>query len=479
MGGKQWTKQEELVFWKEVVPRSPKRVGKDRQRHEMHWRDCATWMQRRMAREFREPRRTYTELCLFEHYFQNAEKQKFSPHAELLVRRYLRQKAQDGASDVQGNVHGNGETNEAGDSDFNRDMEQAPQPPETLGSARSQIPVTPVRPRNLGTKRTKDSDHQVASPSSMSPFVPGYNNNNNNNSDGFAGIGSQASTPSYTGYTGHLHQPRSDREPLGPSGMSTAPTMPMAPMDEVELPSLAGLHAVSPFGNDSPVTPGQYSEVNSSPPIQMPQPMRHQSAIERQAASAGMSVQDLLNSSPAKQHPLPQAYQGPVNNGYGFQSGYNYHPNYVQGLDQRYGNGYSQNYTSNYGSPYGQGYNNGVQNYNQGYDSSPQGLNNGVQNYNQGFDSSPQESSNGAQNYNQGYDSSPQFPQGRNQDEPYATRALSSNATRSAHESEVHSDERHGHSSDNNYQNSGSPTEDYQQLPIFNGRGPQKSMNRV
>ncbi|KAJ4419671.1 hypothetical protein N0V85_000917 [Neurospora sp. IMI 360204] len=464
MGGKQWARQEELVFWKEVVPRSPKRVGADRQRREMSWKDCAAWMQHRMAKEFKEPRRAYTELCLY--------------------------KAGNGQGNGESNGEGNGQGNGQGDSDGN-DIDEEPQTPEPLGNAGPHIPMTPVRPRSLTTQRAKNTDHQEASPSSMSPFVPGYNN-----SDGYASLGSQASTPSYTRYAGHLHHPKPNRMPLGPSGMSTAPTMPMAPMDEEELPSLAGLHTASPYGHDSPDIPGQYSEVNSSPPMQMPQAMRHHSAIERQAASAGMSVQDLLNSSPAKQRPLPQAYQGSVNNGYGFQSGYNYHPSYVQGLG--YSNGYPQNYTSSYGSAYGQGYNNGVQSYNQGYDSSPQGHNNGVQSYNQGYDSSPQGHNNGVQSYNQGYDSSPQghnngvqsynqgydssptgLPRNRTDDESFATRTLSSNATRSAHEGETYNNEYHGSSNDNSYQNSSIPNGDGEQSTVYSSRGPQKSMNRA
>ena len=423
-----------------------------------------------------------------------------------------RDSASNSPANGQGNSEANSEANNSGVRDFNRDMAEAPQPSGTFANAGPQNPITPVRPRSLVNRRTKDSDHKVASPSSMSPFVPSYNNN----SDDFAGMGSsQASSPSYTGYAGQLRHLKPVRRPLGPSGMSTAPTVPMAPMDEEELPSLPGFQTASTYGNDSPVVPGQYAEVNSSPPIQMPQPLRQQSAIERQAASFGMSVQELLNSSPAKQHPLPQAYQGSADDDYGFQGGYNYPQNYVQGLGQGYGNGYSQNYASNYDSPYGQGYNSGFQDYNQGYSSSPHGFNNAVQNYSQGFDSSPQAPNNGTQNYNQDFDSSPQGPsngtqnynqgfdsstqghntgvqnyhqgydsrpklaQGRNQDDSYATMGLSSNTTRSAQESEVHSDEHHSLGSDNNYQNSGSPTEDYKQLSAYNRPGPQKSMTRV
>lgn len=422
--------------------------------------------------------------------------------------------ARDELSDSQANGQDNSDPNEAGGNDFNRSMNEATQPSETAGNARPQIPITPVRPRGLATKSTKDSDHKLASPSSMSPFVPGYSNIK---SDGVAGIGSsQASSPSYPGYAGHLHHPKPDRKPLGPSAMSTAPTIPMAPMDEEELPALPALRIDSSYGNDNHGVPGQYAEVNSSPPIQMPQPVRQQSAIERQAASVGMSVQDLLNSSPAKQHPLPQAYQGSVDNDYGFQNGfqnnYNYQPSYMHGLDHGYGNSYSHNYTPNYGPAYGQGYNNGFQSYNQGYDSSPQGPSTGMQSYNQGFDSSPQGPNNGTQNfnqsydssphvpsngaqnynqsyntssqgqntgvqnYNQGYNSSPQLPQVRNGHEQYPARASSSNATRSARESEAHNNEHHGLSSDNNYHNSGSLTEEYGQLPAYNGPGPEKSM---
>lgn len=346
----------------------------------------------------------------------------------------------------------NGQVNAQGVSNCSDDGE--PQAPEPLGNAGPHGPMTPIRPRSLATERAPNTDRQMDTPSSMVPFAPGYND-----SDVYGSIGSQASSPNFTQYASDLHHPK-PKMPLGRTKMSTAPTMPMAPMapmDEEELSSLAGLPADSPFGNDSPVNPGQHSEINSSPPIHMPQAMRPQSAIERQAASAGMSVQDLLNSSPVKQQPLPQAYQGPVDNGYGFQSGYNYHPNYAQNLGQGYSNGYSQGYTANYAPSYDQGYNNAYQSNEQVYYSSPlpQGRagNDGYSNYYEGYDSSPgpRGPNNGAQNYNQGYDSSPNGPQNRVGNESAAIQAPSSNATRSSHEAEPYNNEYRGYNNANGY----------------------------
>nr|CAC18284.1 hypothetical protein [Neurospora crassa] len=461
MGGKQWAKEEELVFWKFVVPKSPKRVGGDRQNREMSWKDCAAWMQRRMAKVYKEPRRIYTELCLCESSFRCLKPLQRA----------------DGVRHGQGNGEANDQGNGPGDSDNNGINEES-HIPQPLGNAGPPIPMTPARPRSLATQRAKNTDHQEDSPSSMSPFAPGYNN-----SDGYASIGNQASTPSYTGsrgYADHLGHPKPSRMSLDPSGSLAAPTMPMAPMDEEELPSLAGLRTASPYSHDSPVTPGQYSEVNSSPPMQMPQAMRHHSVIERQAASAGMSVQDLLNSSPAKQHPLPQAYQGSSHDGYSIQSGYNYYPGCVQDLAQGYDNSYSPNYTSNYGQPYVQGYNDDVHSYNQGYDSSPQGHNNGIQGYNQGYDSSPQGHNNGIQGYNQGYESSLSgHPPNRIDDASFPTRAVSSNATRSAHEGATYNNEYQGFNSDNSYQNSSIPNGSGEQSAAYSRRGPQRSVNRA
>ncbi|KAK3403106.1 hypothetical protein B0T20DRAFT_17236 [Sordaria brevicollis] len=464
MGGKQWSKQEELVFWKEVVPRSPKRVGVHRQNREHSWKECATWMQRRMGPK--ESRRTYTELCLFEHYFQNAEKQKFSPHAELLVRKYLRQKKLDEANQGQSN----GQLNAQSVSNGNDHGE--PQAPEPLNNAGSHGPMTPIRPRNA-TEKTRNTDRQVDTPWSMVPFAPGYNN-----SDGYGSIGSPASSPSFPGRAGHLHHSK-PKVPLGRTKMSTAP---MAPMDEEELPSLASLQADSPLGNVSPSISGQHSEINSSPPIYMPQAMRPQSVIERQAASAGMSVQDLLNSSPAKQEPMPQAYHGPADNGYGFQGGYDYQPNYAQNLGQGYNNGYSQGYTSGYAPSYGQGYNNGYQSNGQVFYSSPgpqnRPGNNGYPNWYQSYESSPgpQGPNNGVQNYNQGYESSPNGAQNRVDNESVAIQAPSNNATRSSHEAEPYNNEYNGYNNANGYNNTNIPNGDEEELPAYSTHGNQQSM---
>ena len=415
-------------------------------------------------------------------------------------------------------AHGQGSSQGASDND---DVGEEPQNPEPLGNPGPQNPLTPVRPRSSATQHAQNAHHHgTSSPSSMSPFVPHYNN-----SDGYGSVGTPGSSPNLAGFAGHLH-PRANRMPLGRSGMSSAPTMPMAPMDEEELPPLAGLHTASPYDRNSPVVPGQSSEVNSSPPIQLPQGRREQSAIEDQAAGASMSVQGLLNSSPVKQQPLPQAYQSHGNNGYGFQDSHSYNPNYAQGLAQGYGNGYSQNYTPSYGPAYSQGYNNAVQSYGQGYDSSPNGLpqirtgNDGYQNYGQGFESSPQGYHNAGQGYNLGYDSSPQVhnnnvvsqgydsspqgnkdyysaghgnqgynssPSGHHQaragNESFAAQIATRNATRSAHKAETYDNDHRGSSSNNGYQdgnngypNGNVPKEEEEQSAVYSS-GAQQSPN--
>ncbi|KAL2263477.1 hypothetical protein VTK26DRAFT_6593 [Humicola hyalothermophila] len=88
MGGKVWSKAEEDIFWGELIPHSPKRLGEDIQRNkEQSWSWFAEQMVERMAPN---QRRNYTSLCVFEHYFQNACLGRFSPHAGRLPLKYWR-----------------------------------------------------------------------------------------------------------------------------------------------------------------------------------------------------------------------------------------------------------------------------------------------------------------------------------------------------------------------------------------------------
>ena len=64
MGGKTWSKDEELVFWKELIPHSPKRLGEDRVRNEEKpWEWVAEEMERRLGNK---ARRDYTHLGVCE-----------------------------------------------------------------------------------------------------------------------------------------------------------------------------------------------------------------------------------------------------------------------------------------------------------------------------------------------------------------------------------------------------------------------------
>ncbi|KAH8887347.1 hypothetical protein GQ53DRAFT_809045 [Thozetella sp. PMI_491] len=95
-----WSYEEEEVFWKArlpsrayplqdlqiIIPKSPKRIGVDRASDGLGWKECAADMKAIFGAG---ARRNYTHLSLFEHWFQNAVKQRFSPHAHTFVQAYL------------------------------------------------------------------------------------------------------------------------------------------------------------------------------------------------------------------------------------------------------------------------------------------------------------------------------------------------------------------------------------------------------
>ncbi|PHH83855.1 hypothetical protein CDD83_2922 [Cordyceps sp. RAO-2017] len=85
MGGKTWSREEELFFWRTIVPISPKaavRVGTT-----ADWQQCASMMKRHFGVR---ARRNYTKLMLFEHYFQNITTGHKSPRAADLVAEHKR-----------------------------------------------------------------------------------------------------------------------------------------------------------------------------------------------------------------------------------------------------------------------------------------------------------------------------------------------------------------------------------------------------
>ncbi|KAJ9148323.1 hypothetical protein NKR23_g5169 [Pleurostoma richardsiae] len=94
MGGKVWSRDEERVFWLEVIPRSPKRIGVDKARPKEEWDDLAVWMRLRMGEK---ALREYTGLMLFEHYFQNSRNRKYSPNGGKWARAYAKKAAEEAA----------------------------------------------------------------------------------------------------------------------------------------------------------------------------------------------------------------------------------------------------------------------------------------------------------------------------------------------------------------------------------------------
>ncbi|KAK4157572.1 hypothetical protein C8A00DRAFT_29415 [Chaetomidium leptoderma] len=99
MGGKTWSKEEEEVYWTQLIPHSPKRLGADLANKERSWDWVAVQMTRIMgdiAKEKRQdPRREYTHLCVFEHYFQNTYLARFSPNVGRLPMKYYRREQRD------------------------------------------------------------------------------------------------------------------------------------------------------------------------------------------------------------------------------------------------------------------------------------------------------------------------------------------------------------------------------------------------
>ncbi|KAK4203904.1 hypothetical protein QBC40DRAFT_293476 [Triangularia verruculosa] len=92
-GGKAWIREEEFLFWKQLVPYSKKRVGDDIENNEEHeWPWVAEQMRKRMRERFLkegEPdRRDYTGLAMFEHYWQSARHRRPTPAAGRFVNRY-------------------------------------------------------------------------------------------------------------------------------------------------------------------------------------------------------------------------------------------------------------------------------------------------------------------------------------------------------------------------------------------------------
>ncbi|KAH6637033.1 hypothetical protein F5144DRAFT_204432 [Chaetomium tenue] len=86
MGGKTWSREEELLYWEKLIPNSPKRLGRDiKGREEKSWGWIAQGMTKGMGVN---ARRKYTPLCVFEHYFQNTYLGRLSPNIGKLANKY-------------------------------------------------------------------------------------------------------------------------------------------------------------------------------------------------------------------------------------------------------------------------------------------------------------------------------------------------------------------------------------------------------
>ncbi|UNI18735.1 hypothetical protein JDV02_004991 [Purpureocillium takamizusanense] len=86
MGGKTWSREEELYFWRTVVPLSPKAAADPPA--PVEWSQLAADMQQHFGLN---ARRRYTSLMLYEHYFQNITTRHFSPKSADLVREHIRE----------------------------------------------------------------------------------------------------------------------------------------------------------------------------------------------------------------------------------------------------------------------------------------------------------------------------------------------------------------------------------------------------
>ncbi|KAM7197998.1 hypothetical protein V8F33_005265 [Rhypophila sp. PSN 637] len=98
MGGKVWSVDEERCFWTQIIPRSQKRVGVDKANAQKSWDDLAKDMKELMGIQ---GRREYTPLGLFEHFFQNAVKKRFSPNAGRFAREYISRALAEGGETLQ------------------------------------------------------------------------------------------------------------------------------------------------------------------------------------------------------------------------------------------------------------------------------------------------------------------------------------------------------------------------------------------
>ncbi|KAK1760895.1 hypothetical protein QBC47DRAFT_396877 [Echria macrotheca] len=87
MGGRFWSADEERVFWLQIMPFSPKRIGIHELNAEQSWDVLAIRMQELMGDK---ARRQYSGLGLFEHYFLNVVKEQISPNSCGHAQRHIR-----------------------------------------------------------------------------------------------------------------------------------------------------------------------------------------------------------------------------------------------------------------------------------------------------------------------------------------------------------------------------------------------------
>ncbi|KAK4147253.1 uncharacterized protein C8A04DRAFT_25058 [Dichotomopilus funicola] len=115
MGGRIWSRAEERIFWLQLVPHSPRRLGADLQNEEQSWEWVAKQMTAKMGDN---ARRKYTGLGAFEHFFLNVHQCRFSPNIGTMHYKYWKaekeaKKRKQGNQPEPADQAGNGEASTA------------------------------------------------------------------------------------------------------------------------------------------------------------------------------------------------------------------------------------------------------------------------------------------------------------------------------------------------------------------------------
>ncbi|KAM7198066.1 hypothetical protein V8F20_006311 [Naviculisporaceae sp. PSN 640] len=176
MGGKVWSKEEEDCFWNWIIPQSTKRLGVDRANGQpKSWEELRKIMKARMGDD---ARREYTDLGLFEHFFQNAIKERYSPNALSYAKKYV-ERAKQEKFDFRA------------DDDSPRRHNHTPRPSgrtpgsqRTNGSNARRSNYEPNR-KERGSPRMKEEDSPRPFEPELPPFNPPRQASSRNASDPF------------------------------------------------------------------------------------------------------------------------------------------------------------------------------------------------------------------------------------------------------------------------------------------------------